>query len=301
MESLVSVIIPTYNRANFIIDSIESVLAQTYSNFEIIVVDDNSSDNTAEVIAPYLYKYNFISYVKHDTNRGGSAARNTGAKMCKGEYIAFLDSDDKWHESKLEKIIHTFKQDSQIGLVYSDFYAVNANTKEVNYNYCLNPKDSYFSILCENFIGTTSLIVLKKEVFDSVGGFKEGLPSCQDWEFYINVLKKFKIKKVEDALVYYLVHENSISGNLERVIAGHIYIYEKVMNLSLANNKKKRIESIQFTTIARLYRNFRDFNNSKKYYYRAFKSNPFNIKALKNSVLCLFGKNIYYRLLESKL
>ncbi len=108
MNPTVSVIIPTYNRANLVSRAIKSVLNQTYQDFEIIVVDDCSEDNTEEIVKSF--NDSRIRYIKHKKNKGGSAARNTGIKRARGKYIAFLDDDDEWLPSKLEKQIMLFEK-----------------------------------------------------------------------------------------------------------------------------------------------------------------------------------------------
>ena len=114
----ISVIIPTYNRAHLIGKAVKSVLSQTYQDFEIIVVDDGSTDNTEEIVKSFTdYK---IYYICHKHNRGASAARNTGIKASRGEYIAFLDSHDEWLPEKLDKQIKTFNSESsEVGVVYN--------------------------------------------------------------------------------------------------------------------------------------------------------------------------------------
>ena len=127
----VSIIIPTYNRAHLIDRSIQSVLNQTYQDFELIVVDDGSTDNTEDIIRQFQEKDKRIKYIKHDKNKGGSAARNTGIKNSRGEYIAFQDSDDEWFPEKLEKQIEIIEcTDPKVGIVYSDMFKIyNKNIK----------------------------------------------------------------------------------------------------------------------------------------------------------------------------
>jgi len=128
-KPLVSVIIPAYNRAKTLQRAIESVLAQSYQNFEIIIVDDASTDLTAETIKDFLTPK--TRYFKHKNNKGPGAARNTGIKKSKGKFIAFLDSDDQWLPEKLEKQIEIFKKaPKKIALVGTNHYVVSPNEKK---------------------------------------------------------------------------------------------------------------------------------------------------------------------------
>ncbi|QPJ84751.1 glycosyltransferase family 2 protein [Sarcina sp. JB2] len=300
MNKLVSIIIPTYNREKLIQRSIDSVLNQTYKNIEIIIVDDNSTDNTYKVIKSYMEKYSFIKYIKHSVNKGACVARNTGIKVAKGYYIAFLDSDDEWTENKLEKSTLIFEKEKSIGIVYSNMYLIDCKTGKSKIHKSKKYRDNYYGLLCENIIGSTSLIIVKKEIFDDVGMFKEGLVSCQDWDFYINVAQKHKIAKIDEPLLKYYIHSESISGNMERVLEGHKYIIDKVNNILSQDIKyrkyKNKIVCYQNLNIARIYRRFNQFNQAKEFYSKAFINNPMNKEAYKNFFAMKVGEKIYNNL-----
>jgi len=117
MNPLVSVVIPVYNSAEYIVETIKSALAQHYKPFEVIVVDDGSTDNTKDLLEPYLHR---ISYL-YKENGGPASARNTGVNNAKGEYIAFLDADDLWMPEKLARQMDVFNQDKSIGLVHTQY------------------------------------------------------------------------------------------------------------------------------------------------------------------------------------
>lgn len=128
-NELVSVIIPTYNRANLILQAVKSVLNQTYKNFEIIIVDDGSSDNTEDVIN--VIHDNRIRYIKHAINKGASAARNTGIREAKGKYIAFQDSDDHWLPDKLEKQVKRIENTpDHVGAVFGGYWIIGKEMKK---------------------------------------------------------------------------------------------------------------------------------------------------------------------------
>lgn len=158
----VSIIIPTYNRAHLIERAIESVLHQTYQDFELIIIDDGSTDNTDDIINKFQKKDDRIIYLKHDRNKGGSAARNTGIKASRGEYIAFLDSDDEWLPEKLEKQMDFFESNNY-GFIYCNMIIEDKidNTKK---NLKINIKDDIFIDLLKigSGICTSALLVKKK-------------------------------------------------------------------------------------------------------------------------------------------
>jgi glycosyltransferase involved in cell wall biosynthesis len=161
----VSVIIPTYNRENLIGRAIYSVLKQTYQDFEIIVIDDDSTDNTREVIKEFQRKDKRIKYIKHGKNKGGSAARNTGIREAKGKYIAFQDSDDEWLSGKLEKQIKMFKKAPlEIGVIYTGFWRIEEDKKEYIPSDKIIKKegDIHIELLKGNFVTTQSIVVRKE-------------------------------------------------------------------------------------------------------------------------------------------
>ncbi len=128
MNKLVSVIIPTYNRAKTLPRAIKSALSQSYKNIEVIIVDDGSTDNTEEIVKNY--QDSRIVFLKHITNEGCAAALNTGISNVKGEYVAFLDSDDEWLPTKIEKQMVKFKYvDENVGVIYTNFFNHNFSSR----------------------------------------------------------------------------------------------------------------------------------------------------------------------------
>jgi glycosyltransferase involved in cell wall biosynthesis len=215
----VSVIIPAYNRAHLIGRAIKSVLNQAYQDFELIIIDDCSTDNTDEVVREFQKKDNRIIYLKHDQNKGGSAARNTGIKVSKSEYIAFLDSDDEWLPEKLEiQMEAILKQNVSMVTCFCNSY--NDEGKLLNkYNKTYYGNPLYNHML--NNIAGTSLILVRKKDLNRVGCF-ENTPSQQD---HILILKLLgigvNIATVKKVLVKYHEHSDSrISGISERKIEG---------------------------------------------------------------------------------
>ncbi len=239
MGPLVSVIVPTYNRANTIIRAIESVLKQTYENIEIIIVDDASGDNTAEMVKSVVDSR--IKIIRHETNKGGGAARNTGINEARGKYVSFLDSDDIWIPEKIEKQVDQFERaDSRVGVIYTGFYRTDKDdviTKQVTPS---KKGDLYNRLLEGNIIGTTSVIMVKRECLQQVGGFNVSLSSCQDWDLYIRLSKVCHYDYIPDPLVRFYCGEgyNKITSNKQWVILGHKYIFDKY-NIRLLPRRSK--------------------------------------------------------------
>lgn len=239
---LVSVIIPTYNRAGSIIKAVESVLNQTYQNIEIIVVDDNSSDNTEELIK--LLSSKKIKYIKNEINLGPSGARNKGIQHAKGNYIAFQDSDDEWLPGKLEKQLLLFQKEDY-GLVYCAYRYLKGS---LNYKY---PSEKYsleelegniFESMFEMNKISTQTMIIKKEVLEQVGGFEENLRCLEDWELALRICYRYKVGFVNEMLVNVYYSINSVNYNYRNALDAYVYMVKK--NIGLVNDKTKLCEMI---------------------------------------------------------
>lgn len=232
----VSIIIPTYNRSKLLSEAVKSLQEQTYENFEIIIVDDCSTDCTEEAVKKMEDER--IVYVKHEMNKGGSEARNTGLRHATGGFIGFLDSDDQWQHDKLERQMEVFREYSDVGVVYTGMkvYQGKYLVKEVIPKY---QGDLLAKLVESNCIYTTSSILVKREVLEKVGGFDSSLPSCQDWDLYLRLAQVSRFGFVEDSLVLYHLHPGDrISTNYKAVVDGHLQIYQKYKDLAKAQGKE---------------------------------------------------------------
>lgn len=231
----VSVVIPTYNRAAMIREALKSLQLQTIQDFEIIVVDDCSEDDTKQVIEGI--EDSRLLYIRHDKNSGGASARNTGIRAATGEFIAFLDSDDQWRPEKLEKQLQVLSGDSGIGAVYTGFNAMNGDLllwKSVP----IHRGELIDRLMAYNCIDTTSSIVVRKELLCEIEGFDESLPSCQDWDLYIRLAGRTRIDFVKEPLVLFQQHPGErITTNNSAVIKGHMLMYGKHKQLAQERGK----------------------------------------------------------------
>lgn len=234
MSELVSIIVPCYNHAQFLDEALQSVLNQTYNNWECIIVNDGSPDNTKEVASRWCKNDNRFLYLEKQ-NGGLSSARNAGITISKGEYILPLDADDILHESYLSKLVPELNQDKTLAIVscYSKFFLKN---KE-NIIHELKPVGTtYHALLFENCLIATSLY--RKVCWEEVGGYDENMKhGFEDWEFWIAITKSgWTFKVVEAFLFFYRKQKQSMLidtlqnhriSNMEYVFKKHKDLYLK--------------------------------------------------------------------------
>lgn len=243
----VSVIIPTYNREKYIVETLQSVFAQTFTDYEVIVIDDGSTDNTSVVLKPYLDR---IIYIRKP-NGGQGSARNAGIKMAKGEYMAFLDSDDLWMPEKLELQVKYLDEHPDVGLVFTDYVVFSEDSPshglspargeggqrrfsdELNKK-CYSGNDLSFNILFRgNFIANLTVMV-RMDCFECVGYFDESreLIGGEDYDMWLRIAIRYKLGHIPEILAQYRVHgDNVIGTDLEK---GYI-LQNKVINKILIN------------------------------------------------------------------
>ena len=291
----VSVVIPTYNRAHLIGRSIRSVLSQTYQDFEIIVVDDASTDNTEEVLRSLGNER--IRYIRHEQNKGANAARNTGIKAARGKYIAFQDSDDIWLPDKLEKQMNVFKAAlPNVGVVYTGCIRVFGNN--IYYfpssQFIKKDGDIHQQLLIGNFIGTQSIIA-PKEYLEKVGMFDERFPRLQDWELVIRLSKYYKFRFIDEPLLISPYTADSISTDTDALIKALKLLIEK--HFEEFKNNNKMLASL-YSTIGSAFRLIGDFNNARVYYIKAVKTYPFNYRALFHLILSFVGEEKYFKIFQ---
>lgn len=236
----VSVVLPTYNRADSLHDSIRSVLNQTFADFELVVVDDASTDETEAIVAGI--DDSRIRYIRHEINRGVSAARNTGIDRARGDIVAFQDSDDEWLPEKLRKQMGVFDDaPADVGVVYTGMRrTVNGDERYIPYPGVTHKEgDIQRSIVKQNFI-STQMAAVRRECFDEVGDFDEELPALVDWDLWIRISEQYHFRLVDEPLVEGGVNPDSISSNRrsivqarERIVSKH---YDRFDDDSLANH-----------------------------------------------------------------
>ncbi len=228
-EDLVSIIMPTYNCGNFIGETIESVINQTYTKWELIISDDASVDNTEEVVKKYLSDKR-IRYIKFAQNKGAAAARNNSMKLSKGKYMAFLDSDDLWYKEKLEVQLK-FMKENQYNFTCTAYEQIDEKDKPLNKVVKVKTKANYNRILLDCPVGNSTVMYN----VDKLGKFEvPNIRKRNDDALWLQILKKEKyIYGMDEVLMKYRIRNNSISSNKLSLVKYHWQLYREIEHLSI--------------------------------------------------------------------
>jgi glycosyltransferase involved in cell wall biosynthesis len=282
----VSIIIPTYNRKQSIGRSVKSVLNQTYQDFELIIVDDGSTDGTREVVAGFNDER--IRYVRHEENKGEAAARNTGIKAARCDYIAYQDSDDEWLPEKLAKQMELLEHaPPEVGVIYTGFWKTQNHRRTYVPFPWVNQKngDIHKELLKGNFVGSP-VVLIKKECFDRVGLFDERLCNLVDWEMWLRISKHYHFRCVDEPLVVAHYDSGNVSDNPHSLI--------DALELVLAKNSselkaKKKLLAYYRINIGNLLVISGEVKKGYRYILDAIRLYPFSMRLLSAAFLAFFG------------
>jgi glycosyltransferase involved in cell wall biosynthesis len=237
MNPLVTVVIPAYKAEAFIAETIQSVIDQTYTNWELIIIDDGSPDNQKMIIEPFLKDPRIQYYFQE--NQGVSAARNHGLKIAKGAFIAFLDADDLFYPSNLEKKVDFLLKNNEIGLVHAYVQVIDENSIELDE--VLIGKQGWvlddLLIWRAEVIPAPSSILMPTKIAKEIGGWDTNFQTAADQEFFMRIAKQYKIGMVDEFLTYYRELPSSMSTNIPNFEDDHIRVFQKAKENNLFKNK----------------------------------------------------------------
>jgi len=275
MKYYVSIILPTFNRATTIKKSIDSVLNQTYKNFELIIIDDGSTDNTRDLVKQYKDKR--IKYIHYKENKGASYARNLGIKKAKYDLIAFQDSDDKWTKYMLRKLVNSIKDNESTNVVYTDMLRVKKNGEKIYWHSpdvvkgkIINEENNDYQVANIGLI----TILSKKFCIEKIGGFDIELKKFIDLDFFIRLAKEYKMYHIKEPLALYYENEG-ISTNYYNGYKAREYLLKKYTKYFKKNRKfiaDQNYKICFFLLKAGLY------SKARSYCKKAVNYNNFNIK-----------------------
>lgn len=228
----VSVVIPTYQRSDLVCQAIDSVLGQTYRDFEIIIVIDGSTDDTVVRLATYGEKITVIE----QPNLGVAVARNTGIRLAHGRYLAFLDDDDIWMPAKLERQISILEARSDIGLVFADLLIVNESGKPLSIPGqapLTPPLLSEITLFFNNYVPMPTVVV-RRDCLELVGGFDQSVVPCEDYDLWLRISAHYRLWRVHERLASYRLSRGMVSLDREKVLLGVLGVKEKALERSPA-------------------------------------------------------------------
>lgn len=282
---LISIVVPAYNAELFIEDALNSIYRQSVSDYEIVVVDDGSTDSTYDKVNGWANGHPAIHLkIVRQENKGIGGARNTGINSSSGSYIAFLDADDVWLEPKLENVIQHFKKSPNLDLVCHDEW-IEENGRKIKRNYC-GPYKSYRDLLYKGNTISTSATVVKREKALTAGGFSEDLSfnGVEDYEFWLRLAKiNCSIKYINVILGVYRVFGQGITAKIGEhcqhnlnVVNARFQEWQPKTPLYKYLMRKRRADIIRGG--GRAFMRTRDRNNAHRYFLKALKHDPLNWK-----------------------
>lgn len=230
MASKVSVIIPAYQSGNYLEATLSSVFSQSFKDFEVIVVDDGSTDHTHAILDRFQGEIVII----RQKNQGPSAARNNAVKVSKGEYLAFVDADDLWLPEKLAKQMVLLERDPAIDLVFSDCYLFSEKGECKRTSFQISPPFQGFvfeRLFAGNFI-TMLTVVIRKDCYLRSGGLDTELKFGEDYDLWLRISRDARFAYVNEPLAKYRIHPNQLSSQDDRMVLGLIKIKERILSES---------------------------------------------------------------------
>ena len=288
---LVSIITPVYNGERYLSEAIDSALAQTYQNFELLIVNDGSTDNSAAIIKPFINDSRVI-YIEQK-NAGVAAARNTAIKQASGKYIGFLDQDDLWLNTKLEVQVATLEQDANIALVHSRQDFIDSQGNKIDYDWVTGGAGFCFEDMFKKNRIAVLTVLIRKTIFDEMGLFNEHLSGTDDYDMWLRVTLKYPIQYIDRALAFYRFHDSNISNNSFKMTVFEL----KTIDAILLEHPEARNRVGKSTVKARLYGlhhqlggwyawRDQDFNQARKHYWLAIQNNPFALQDYYRFIYC---------------
>lgn len=294
MNNKVSIIMPVYNSSKYLDRSIQSVINQTYSNYELVIVDDGSTDNSKDIITKYRSNVNTIKYI-YEENKGIAGARNTGINNANGDYIALLDADDTWRRDKLESCVNAISNNLSVGFIYSAFNVIDENDK-ILYSSILDinatPDDIFKNLVLRKINIAAVTVLFRKKCCDSVGIFDESkeIMGVDDRDLWIRISSKYKCLYIPKILASWRKHPQNYSGQKDIMIQARINQLHKLLlsNFIDLNLYNKAISKV----LKEAGDSFLAVDNSKarKYYFNSIKHSKTEFFSYIN-----FLKTLYFR------
>lgn len=295
---IVTAVIRTYKRPNLVRRAIESVLNQTFKDFELIVLDDCSPDNTPEIIQRYVNIDHRIRYIRHEVNKGTGASFNTGNRSARGKYIAYLDDDDVWLPKKLDLQVAKMEEiGGEYGLITGGVRHIDMNTGKIIRIFRPHHEGNIYWDLLKlgsRIIGPPSVVMLRTSAIEKLGEFAEDLPRGCGQDYFRYLAKNYKIIYVEDICLDYYIHEDRITThNSQEDVRNDIISRE--YKLSRFGDDLRRIPEAyarELVILGDLYLCNGEINKGRSYFFKAMQVNGLSPKLIFRIALSFLGKSV---------
>ncbi len=281
-RKLVSIVTPVYNAEKYLSEMIQSVQSQSYKYYEHLLVDDCSTDSSIDIIKNFQKNDPKIKIFMQSVNGGSACARNRGIREAQGEYIAFLDADDRWISDKLIKQIEALCNNNEIYLIGTQRFFIDDKGTRLDIQDRRNGKYwgkyNVSDYIIDRIPITTSSVIVKKECLEKCGYFKEEYRQCQDFEIWFRIINEFKIGVLEDKLVEYRVHPENISKNKIKGKLSKVKIFENEVlpKLGLFGERKKEFLSLlqrYYISLGKIYTKDNQDTEANIFFEKAMKLN----------------------------
>lgn len=271
--SEVSVVIPVYNSERYINEAIDSLIKQSFQDYEIIAIDDGSTDGTANVVKKYAGKVKYI----YQQNMGPASARNRGIKEANGRYIAFLDADDVSEKDRLETQVNAFKKNKDAGLVYSSLSFINEKGNKISGIHRSKQYDSETflgKMFTRNIMVSASVVMARKSLIEELGGFDENIHLSEDYDMWLRMAKNNSIVYIDVPLVRYRRHSNNASINREENKTNEAKSILKHDLNEVFGYVKKAYPERADAVMGAIYTKISDYNNAERFLKKFISRQP---------------------------
>ncbi len=294
----ISIIIPTYNRADLLPRTINSVLNQTLQDFELFIIDDGSTDTTAEIVDQFIKKDSRIKYIRQENSGGAASPKNNAIQFCTGKYIAYLDHDDEWFPAKLEKQYNLFEQSmKKLGLVSCNVLMIK--NKHIEGIHQISKYKSIEDVLLHagDYAFSNSSMMIPRAVINIVGPRDENLKIFEDLDFTIRVvLAGYDIDFVDETLVNYYIEETNFSKDFKRASPDYERFISKYKTLL---EKYPKIFAVYHRHLGTMHLLAGETSEARKSFADSIRMDP-SIRNIVTACCALFGKKFYLFLLDLK-
>jgi glycosyltransferase involved in cell wall biosynthesis len=290
----VSVLMPSYNYARYLPAAIRSVLSQTYSELELIITDDCSTDESRAIVEEWGKLDSRVVPVMHDINHGLARARNSSLAVGTGDFIALCDADDVWLPDKLKTQMECFLARPELGVVHCDSAIIDGEGKLTGerFSSLMNHQGqpmsgNLFEVLCERNFMCVPTVILRREAIEYAGGFEESLRSLEDWVCWAKVSRKYPFHYIEDALVQYRIHGSGLSNNLKGMASNRVkavrYLLESFSDIP------PQTRSRMLYTLGVSHLQLSESRNAIRAFIESIRENPFYLRSWARCCQSLFS------------